>query len=136
MTLISILPAIGASLTFANIPDTYDDLVLNVAGVSHDAAVSAQLRIELSPDGTTFGAPVAVTPGYAASIAQYGAVTLAGYNGDCGAAAGSINNVPGDPGVKQYSSNFAWRCTGGISAIRLSWSVGEFDAGMVSLSGV
>lgn len=134
-TLISTQPAAGSAVTFSGIPNSYEDLILDFDGVSHDAASSATLRIELSPDGASFGAPTQFTAGYNAGLAQHGSVTIGGYNGDFGAAVGSINNVANDPGIKERSTNFAWRCAGGVQAIRLSWSAGNFDAGTISLSG-
>lgn len=134
-SLISSQTAAGGSVTFSGIPASFEDLILDIDGVSHDAGTPAQLRIELSPDGITFGAPAAFTAGFNASVAQHGSVQVADYNGDLGAAFGSIFNVVADPGIKPYSANFAWRCAGGIAAIRLSWTAGNFDAGTISLSG-
>lgn len=134
-TPISSQSASGGSVTFSGIPASFEELVLDVDGVSHDAASSAQLRIELSPDGTTFGPPTTFTAGYNAGLGQHGSIVIGGYNNDFGAAVGSINHVANDPGVKERSCNFAWRCSGGIQAIRLSWTAGNFDAGTISLSG-
>ena len=60
-----------------------------------------------------------------------------GYGADRGFAAGVVNNAaPADPGART-AATLAWECTGGIGAVRFSWSLAGamFDAGSFSLSG-
>lgn len=136
-TLISSQSASGASVTFSGIPDTFSDLIFDFDGISHNGATPSQLRLEVSPDGVTFSTPFTFTPGYKADQTWRGWYEVLGYGADRGFAAGVVNNAaPADPGART-AATLAWECTGGIGAVRFSWSLAGamFDAGSFSLSG-
>lgn len=133
VTLISTQPAAGSAVTFSGIPNSYQDLILDIAGVSHDNPATAQVRVEISADGAAWSPPVMIQQG-AAALAYTSRITFAHYTDDIGAA----NRVqPGGtpPSFAASLANHGWHCPGGIQALRVSLSAGNFDAGSFSLSG-
>ena len=132
-TLISTQPAAGSAVTFSGIPNSYQDLILNIDGASHNNGGNAYMRLELSPDGSNWSPPMNI--GYsAASAAISQRIVFADYRETLGAA---IKAQPGSasPSLNGTASFLSWNVTGGIAAMRLSMSAGNFDAGSFSLSG-
>lgn len=129
-------PTGTGTVTFASIPTTYSDLLLVVNGISHDAGSSQFFQVALSPDGTSFSTALAIGLSAAGANFWYGALPIPGYRKDAGACqAAMMVTATASPVTSQVNNNFGWRCTGGISAIRLTFASGNFDAGTLTLYG-
>lgn len=137
----------GNSITFDNIPTTYQDLRLEFLGVSVNAAAapSTSLYIELSPDAATWTA-AKVIAGIAIDATTYGEVAINAYNQATGTAFTSLSDLGSDNSVSTSSiiafgsnnSLYVWRVSAGITAIRLSFALNitfAFDAGSIKLWG-
>lgn len=127
----------GATATFNTIPQTYSDLMAVFEGISHNSGSNQSIRIEVSPDGASFGSPTLIDSVQAGAAVVYGSVLLSGYRLGAGTALGLLGAVAADPGHFNQSAamNAAWRCTGGIQSLRFSPGSGNFDAGTIKLYG-
>ncbi len=123
-TLLSTTTIGGATATVTQTGLTgYADILIVATNVSHDAGVNANLRIAYSSDGTSFGASTAISALVAAAstVLTTAFVTSGEGNTHCSASSSEI----------AYAN--AALVTTALSAIRLSWSSGNFDAGSVKI---
>lgn len=124
--------ATGNSVTISGVPAGDRELVIDMAGVSHNNPTNAALRIEISPDGVVWS-PVATVSMFGKALLYTARYIFNGYGESLGdglrlqpnGAAADMNVPIGD---------FGWSCPGGIGAVRLSWSAGNFDAGTITAS--
>lgn len=126
----------GTSVDITNIPpDLYDDLLLVIEGFSTDST-SGTFRLGVSPDGSSFGSSGAMSAATnPATNTMYGTVLIPDYNRDAGTLIAGVAAHSSSPTVGQgvNAPVFTWRCTGGISALRVSTAAGNLDAGTVTL---
>lgn len=125
----------GTSVSFTSIPATYSDLLFEILGVSHDSGSNQSLRIELSPDGSTWATAFIVGASTANTVTWYGGLLIPGYLKAAGMASASIGNLASDSTTGGTSTNNGWRIVAGIQAVRFSPSAGNFDAGSIKLWG-
>lgn len=140
LTLISSqTPTAVASVTFSSIPATYENLYLDINGLSHDNGASQSLRMEISNDGATWSAPFIISrTAQAAAFVFRGGIFVAGRKRNGGALVGGTMETTTTPqidGVNTTGWPGAFSCAGGINHVRLSFSAGDFDAGTVALYG-
>lgn len=130
-------PSAVASVDFAAIAQTYSDLLIEFAGLSHDNAASAGVNIAFSNDGITFSNGLYIAQPGSSSVTWRGAVLLPNYTADNGTAINRISDMPSASPAAVYatSSLLNWFCTGGIGALRFSLTAGQFDAGTLTLYG-
>jgi hypothetical protein len=140
-TLIETIAPNGTSAAlFDDIPTTYSDLLLLVKGVSHASGSNQGFRLEFSANnGVSFSPPTLFTVNAAASNIWYGGLMIPGYRLDVGTILGLASHlVTGDPDAAAPSAsvNMAWRCTGGMNALRVTPGSATFDgAGSIQLYG-
>lgn len=120
----------GATASFTSIPATYNDLLIEVLGVSHDSGTNQQMRIELSGDnGLNYTTAMGFTVSVAATATLYGNIFLPGYLKGAGAVLSTIANLASDRTVGSTANGPAWRIAAGINAARFSWGgSANFDA--------
>jgi hypothetical protein len=132
-------PSGVASSSITGIPAIYSDLLLVAIGLSHDSGSNQTLRVEYSGDGGgSYTAPQNIqTVTQAASTAIYGSILIPGYLMPAGPLGlGQFGSLSSDVTTSNAGSpNTARRLDAGINAIRLSWSAGNFDAGLWKLFG-
>lgn len=129
-------PTGTGSVTFSSIPAIYSDLRLVFMGLSHNDATSRVFTLALSADGTTFSSALNISAPQAAAATLYGSIEIPGYRLDAGALGGFTANLTSSPATATGSTiNQAWRCTGGILALRVGVTTGNFDAGTITLYG-
>lgn len=132
--------ASGGSAAFTGIPARFSHLLVEVLGISHDNGSTQSLRLELSPDGSTWTAPFNVGAAVAASATLYGDIPILGYRRGAGSIPIALGSIAAD-NTALNSGLFAmqWRISTGISAIRFSWTgSANFDAtgaGLFKLHG-
>jgi hypothetical protein len=128
----------GASVTFANIPPTYNDLMMVWLGVSHDSGTDQSFNIQLSDDGSNFTPTIGVIPSASVSASStiYGSVSIPAYRKPAGLIVSGIAALSSDRAIGANSANkTAWRLAAGIAHIRAAPSAGSFDAGSIVLLG-
>jgi hypothetical protein len=125
----------SGSLDFTNIPQSYAELLIAFDGVSHNSASSAGLTMALSANGASYASASTIASAGAQSVQWYGAVEIARYTGNGGIAKVGLGNLASSPAQGFASSAIVWRVDGGIAAIRLAVSAGQFDAGAITLYG-
>jgi hypothetical protein len=125
----------GTSVTFDNIPATYQDLRFEILGVSHAGGTLA-LAIELSPDAATWTTTQNVRSSWDATTGLYGAVEISGYLMGAGFVHSMIGSITSDNDAtaSATATDIAWRISAGISAVRFSTS-NTLDAGSIKLWG-
>lgn len=131
-------PTAVASSSITGIPATYQDLLVEILGLSHDSGTSQFLRLELSGDnGTTWTAVVAISGAVAAAATLYGALLIPGYIKAAGTVdRPNMSDLTADHTIAATSGgSHAWRIAAGINAIRLSPAADNFDAGSWKLWG-
>lgn len=130
----------GTSATFTGIPARFSHLLVEVLGVSHDHGSTQALRLELSPDGSTWTAPFNVGAAIAASAALYGSIPILGYRRGAGSIPLTLGAIAADnTALNSALFSVQWRISAGIAAIRFSWTgSANFDAtgaGLFKLHG-
>jgi hypothetical protein len=133
-------PSAVSSSSITSIPATYQDLLIEILGLSHDSGTGQGLRIEMSGDnGTTWTTAnlISVSTAHPASATMYGGGVLSGYLKGAGLFPTIIDALASDYATTASSNirSTIWRIAAGINAIRLSWSAGNFDAGSWKLWG-
>lgn len=129
-------PSAVASSSITGIAQTYQDLLIEILGLSHDSGSNQTLRVEMSGDnGSSWTSPLAVTSSVAGSATVFGSILLPRYRADGGGGIRQVENLTADVSSASAGGAFAWRIAGGIDALRLSWSAGNFDAGSWKLWG-
>jgi hypothetical protein len=130
------------AVTFSSIPTTYEDLLIEVLGASHNGGASQSLQIELSGDnGTnwTGAVPISGTTAVAASVVLYGSAEIPAYKKAAGVVSAGTADLPSNVSITSVANLFtsrAWRISAGINAIRISWTgSANFDAGSLKLHG-
>lgn len=122
-----------AYVEFTDIPQNASMLALRVSGASHNHSGDAQVRVAWSTgNGSSYFTRGLNTQ--AASDLLYGEIFLTSYTKDTGllvAAVEAVAATPGGFGVN--NANAAMRHTGGVNALRFSFSSGQVDAGTFSL---
>jgi hypothetical protein len=129
-------PTGTGTVTFSSIPATYSDLLLVFEGVSHNDGSARFLSLALSADGSTFSTAVqisAVTVAAAATI--YGSLRIPGYRFNAGQAVMVSSDLTTSPSAGGGIAAVNWRVSGGIVAVRIAWSAGNYDAGTLTLYG-
>ncbi len=127
----------GSSKTFSSIPQTYNDLMLVLAGVS--ASATHDLQIELSDNGTNWTTVKAMSKvgGVAATDTHYGIISIPAYRRVAGGILANIINLTANlTAESSITRAIAWRIAAGIAHIRVSVSAGNFDAGTIYLYGI
>ena len=128
----------GASVTFDNIPATYQDLRFEVLGLSHSSG-SYALYIELSGDNGSTWSSITATASLASAVTpHYGAIEINGYLMDAGFTSAYLGAIASNNEVNAAASLYtiAWRISGGIDAVRFSLpNPITFDAGSIKLWG-
>lgn len=121
------------TVDFTSIPQAYSELVLSIKGISHNNGSSANCDIYFSNDGATFGTGVTATAGVNTQT-YYGGIYIPHYTEDAGSALVAMAHITSTPVIGNGVSR-SWRCDGGITAIRVAFSAGNFDAGTITLYG-
>lgn len=130
----SVTTTSGTAADFTNIPPVYDDLLIVFIGVSGSGA--ADITLSISPDGSSYATATTLFNSAAAASAYYGSFQLHGYNNNAGHALGLVAAAASSPLLTAGTRNpIAWRCDGGIRAVRVALSTGTFDAGTILLFG-
>ena len=133
----SATPTGVSSVDFANLKSTsYNDLLIVFEGLSHDSGTSTTFSIAISANGSAFGNAYVVTNSIAASAVAHGGRFIPAFRANAGIAASgpaTINDL--GQAASHPAANSAWRCNGGIDAIRIACGAGNFDAGTIRLLG-
>ena len=130
----------GATATLSAIPARFSHLLVEVLGVSHDSGSNQALRMELSPDGSTWTAPFSIGSALAASATLYGSIPILGYRRGAGSIPFTLGAIAADnAALNSGLFSMQWRISAGIAAIRFSWTgSANFDAtgaGLFKLHG-
>ena len=129
-------PSGTGTVTFSGIPSTYSDLLIVVSGASHNNGSSQDLNIYVSPDNATFGSGSAAIASVTAANVVSGGIRISGYRKDNGQLSVGLGLSAASPVVAASTAGaFYWRCTGGVSAVRIAWAAGNFDAGTLTIYG-
>jgi hypothetical protein len=128
-------PSAVTSSSITSIPATYQDLLIEILGLSHDSGSSQTLRIELTANDTDWTAALNIGASRAAADTIYGSLAIQGYNLDAGNLSGGFNNLTSDLTTVSGAGGPVWRIAGGISGIRFSFTAGNFDGGSWKLWG-
>lgn len=132
----SATPSAVSSVSFTSIPQYYTDLFVTFSGISHDSGTNQSIRIELSPDGSTWTGVSTVTSTLAASATIYGGGNIRGYVLGIGHFSFSGASLTNNSVGSNLNVNVPYRVDGGVTAIRFSPSAGNFDAGTITLYGL
>lgn len=126
----------GTAVTFASIPQIYNDLLLEFIGVSHNSGGNASLNIELSDNGANWTGVQSLALNQGAAILMTGTALLTRPRGEAGSIIGAVANLTADRTAgPTLGSLAAWRIAAGIAHVRISISAGAFDAGSIKLHG-
>ena len=130
-------PTGTGTVTFSSIPTTYNDLMLVCEAISHNSGSNQSISVALSNDGSTFTAGAAFCAAGGAGNSFYGGVEIPGYNKGAGNMAGGLDSLTSNltTGTSGVTANVQWRVGGGIRALRIATSSGNFDAGTITLYG-
>lgn len=129
-------PSGTGTVTFSSIPSTYSDLLIVVSVASHNNGSSQDLNIYVSPDNATFGSGSAAIASVTAANVVSGGIKISGYRKDNGQLSVGLGLSATSPVVAASTAGaFYWRCTGGVSAVRIAWAAGNFDAGTLTIYG-
>lgn len=121
-----------ATIDFLSIPQTFDDIAFEFAGVTTSGAET--FRMAISPNGSSFSGYSPISPTNV--TAGNGRVDIPSYRRARGLLVPAVGTVSSDPRVETLATNLkAWRCTGGIQAARFSLNTGNFTAGTITLFG-
>lgn len=122
----------GAAVTLANIDTIYNDLKIDLIGVSSTGA--GNLQIEFSPDSASWTAPVTLLA-IAAAKTLYGSVAIFDYAGPRPLWSSAVGNLSSDNtgGAGNGFPAGILRVSAGVRAIRISVDSGAFDAGSIQL---
>lgn len=126
-----------AAVSFTSIAQTYQDLLLVFTGVSGTANFGGTEVLISGNNGSTYSAS-GIQPGQVSDAAHtmYGSVFIPGYLKNAGVMQGQILNLSSDQSVGSATAQqAAWRLSGGIDALRVTISTGNFDAGSITLFG-
>lgn len=124
-----------SSVDFANIPATFNDLLVVVSGASHNNGSNTSLTLALSADGSTFATGLLIGASSNASVLWHGSISIPKYSLNSGAALVGVSAAASSPSQAFSGSSMNWRVDGGITAIRLAVAAGNFDAGTITLYG-
>jgi hypothetical protein len=128
-------PSAVSSSSITSIPATYQDLLIEVLGLSTSTAAS--INFDMSDDGTNWTGTTLIATSAAGADTYYGAIFIPGYL----KAAVQINKINGSLSSDRTLSNaigtanVAWRIAAGIQAVRFTTTAGTFDAGSWKLWG-
>ena len=143
----------GANADFSSIANTYDDLLVELLGVSHDNGASQSLRVQFSDDnGSNFKSVTGATRGsgtvsnsatttplltgtaLASSAVIYGSIIIRGYKDTSN---GYFNGyvTRSDAAFFDDFAGFISKSTA-LNMLRFNWSAGNFDAGSIKLYGI
>jgi len=132
-------PSGTGTVTFSSIPSTYSDLLIVIEGASHNSGSSQTLDLFVSPDGASFGsAAFLVYPSGAGANTYRGGAFIPGYQLNAGVISCAVTAAGSDPyvaGPASSNHSMAWRCSGGIAAVRIAWAAGNYDAGTLTIYG-
>lgn len=129
-------PSAVATSDLTSIPSTYSDLLIVYEGISHDSGSNQTMQIRISGDnGSSYTTAIAISGATAASSTMYGSTQINAYNLSAGYSMGTVNNLSADATATNTLGAFTWRMAGGIDAVRIQWSGGNFDAGTIKLYG-
>lgn len=125
----------GTSVTFANIPADYADLLFEFVGVSVSA--SANILMDLSDDGTNYTGTGILFLSSAATNTLYGQVILPRYQGGVIGAYRQLTNITTTRGVGSANNDLriSYRLPGAVTHARFSVASGNFNAGLIRLFG-
>lgn len=128
----------GSSVTFGNIPQTFEDLRLLLIGVSHNHGSDTSLLMSISDDGTNFAGPSGcnVTDSASASATFYGGILIPGYRATEGVVVPGARNLTTTRQMAHNSSallSLSWRLPGPITHVRVQPNSGAYDAGSIVL---
>ncbi|MFN3553446.1 MAG: hypothetical protein ACK4UL_10085, partial [Novosphingobium meiothermophilum] len=133
----SVTPTGVSSVDFANLKTTvYNDLLIVFEGLSHDSGSNTTFSIAISANGSTFGNAYVITNSVAATAVLHGGRIIPNFRANAGLSASgptTINDL--GQAASLAAANSAWRCNGGIDAIRIATGAGNFDAGTIRLLG-
>jgi len=129
----SVATTSGTSVSFTSMPATYNDLLFEVVGVSHNSGSVQSMRAELSPDGSTWTSALSIGFSVANTGFFYGGLFLPSYLNEAGIATANWANLASDNSASVAGSTITWRISAGIQAVRFSPSAGSFDAGSINL---
>lgn len=136
----------AALWTFSSIPSTYSELLLVIAGFSHNDGSTRTLTLELSDDNSNWTSTNSIYIEYTGAIANsntvFGAVSIPGYTQAGGILTVGAYHFASDRAAQRAAGtalvgyqNNAWRVDAGITAVRVRLSGGSGDAGTLKLFG-
>lgn len=132
----SATPTGVSSVDFTGLLATaYNELEVRIEGVSHNNGTSTNMTVAVSPDGSTFSTTTSLTVGVANTVQWWGARQYLSFRGDGGFAVGGPADLASSPAQASAGAVTAWRCDGGIDALRIAITAGNFDAGTIRLMG-
>lgn len=128
-------PSGTGAVTFSSIPSTYTDLKIKFEGLSLASSVPFALYIS-NDNGSTWSATPLSLGDYPSSAVINGALYVASYNDDVGITFGGLSeDVTTNLDFDNPDRDSAWKATGGIDAIKIQTTSGNFDAGTITLYG-
>lgn len=126
-------PSAASAVTFTSIPSTYNDLLLEVVSITPGTGTPV-MQIELSPDGSTWTLPVAVSAAAGGQIS--GGISIPAYLKGSGAIISKIGPGANNSSVASTANGGSWRISAGITAVRLSYAGGQtLNTGSIKLWG-
>lgn len=128
----------GNSVTFANVPGIFSDLLLMFDGVSHNSVSNKHLIVAVSDNGVDYTGTPSLTggAGVAAGYAVSGGVLIPGYKLTSGAIIPGLSALGGSRAASGFAAAaIAWKLPAAITHIRISPSADAFDAGSITLLG-
>lgn len=135
-------PTGTGTVDFTAIPSSYQDLLLVFSGISHNNGAGQQLQLAVSSDNVTFTTLANIGPAaLAASAEMHGSIFIPNYRRFSGAMSGALATAPSAApqfinGAGGANNNFGvWKLAAAMSALRVAWSAGNFDAGTLTLYG-
>lgn len=140
-TQIALTNASGSSVSFNNIPQTYEDLLVTLEGVSHNYGSNANIGIDLSANGTSYSGNTGyLTLASANTTVWRGGIHFPNYKHDMGVFNHALQNMIGSssPAFAMAPSSHGsdvWYCIGGVHGLKVLLNNGSFDAGAIRLWG-
>jgi hypothetical protein len=126
-----------ATASFISIPQTYNELYLELVGLS--TVSDATLRLAMSGDSATYNGDEVITNSLLAAFSYSGGIHFPNYRREGGLLVPTVNALASSPAMHTsnacVSASMPWRVTQGINALKLSPSTGNWDAGTIKLWG-
>lgn len=121
------------NVDFTAIPQTFSDLLVVFQGLS--VSEPAALRFAVR-NASTWSATEGLSTDISPTLGAYGSLLFPAYKRDAGSVIATSGAPSSDPAIHPEGAyQYAWRVAGGIHGVRLTCSVGELDAGTITLLG-